>query len=150
MRTYAIVIVQVAALLLFAALRMTVPLGWVAWIFMISIVGPLAVLTPTGLALLAARRVERLPWAHSGLYLGAAAVLVAAAALVPDSDDRTDYTPLSELARSPELYRWSRATGIGGLLAWTYVGFVVVLLVLDVVALARREAAAGRLEREQG
>lgn len=150
MKPQTIATVQISALLLFVILRTSVPTGWAAWIFIISVAGPLAVLTPTGLALLAARRTERLSRAHSALYLGAAVALVAAGALVADSDGRTDGTPLSTLAHSPDLYRWSRATDIGGLLAWTYAGFVVALLVLDLVALARREAAAGRLEREQG
>lgn len=127
----------------FVVLRLSVPLGWVALVFVFSIVGPVAVVLPSLQAGLAARRGPRLPWRVAGLYLTAAVTLVVAGALVPESTDQHDYLPLLGAAPEPPgLSGWSPLPQLGGYAAWTYAAVAAVLVVVDLVALGRREKAA--------
>lgn len=136
MRTATNITIQLAALAVFAALRLAVP-GWMLLIFIFSLVGPVLVLVPSAMAIGVVRR-GRLDRAVAAPFLAAAITLVIAGALFPDLDDQRGYIPIiSGLPPTPA----DDALGfVGHLAGLAFIGAVVWIIVAVVVTRRRRTA----------
>jgi hypothetical protein len=115
--------VQIGALLLLAAIRLSSP-GWMLVLLAVSTVGPLLLLAPTVLALVTVRR-ERLAAPVAAPFLASAAFLVVTAALFTDFDDQRSYVPLLSVFGVDGGAVAHTMTLVGGL---TTLGFLVALV----------------------
>ena len=88
-------LIQISAVLVFAAFRLAAP-GWGLLLLVLSVVGLFVMLLPTILAAATVRR-PRLTGLVAVPFLGCAASLVVAGALFPDGDDQRSSTPLLKI-----------------------------------------------------
>lgn len=136
MRTATNITIQLAALAVFAALRLAVP-GWMLLIFILSLVGPVLVLVPAGMAIAVVRR-GRLERSVAAPFLTAAITLVIAGALVPDLDDQRGYIPI--ISGAPPTPVDDALSFVGSVAALGFIGAVVWIIVAVVVTRRRRTA----------
>jgi hypothetical protein len=85
MRTWWNVALQLAALAAFVLLRLSA-FGWMAFIFVFTLIGPILVLVPTGLAIATVSR-RRLTRAVTVSFVATACFLVLTGAVYPDFGD---------------------------------------------------------------
>jgi hypothetical protein len=94
MRTGWNIALQLTAVAAFVLLRLSA-FGWLAFIFVFSMIGPILVLVPTGLAIGTVRR-QRLTRAATVPFIVTACCLVLAGAVYPDFGDTPEaYAPVT-------------------------------------------------------
>lgn len=142
MRTGSNIVLQLAALLLFAGLRATYP-GWMLLIFILTAIGPILMLVPLGMAI-GTRRRRYLTLAVAIPFVVTAVLLVLAGALIPDfGDTPVGYVPVAGEFPSSDPALTVLGT-LGTLAAFGFVGGLVWTLVAVVVTSGRKAAAPDR------
>ena len=123
MRTSTNVVLQIAAVIAAALLRLSNP-GWMVIVAVITIVPLVAMVLPLALALATLRR-DRLQRSAAVPFVAAAAVLVVLAAVYPEADDQQDWVPLAKILGLPSEPILDAAYGAGTALLLAYVATVV-------------------------
>lgn len=142
---------QLTALWAFLFFRLATPPGWMAGMFLITLVGPVLVVAPTVHAVRRLRPEDRLSWPATVSYSVTAASLVVAGALIPETDDQHDYLPLLTVfapsrAGHPTDFLW--LWNVGWLSVLTFLAGLVAIWVST--ADERRAAPATAADRRGG